>query len=55
MTQRINYSDLAQSVDAMREMVRALVAGLVDDGFTDEQARTIVAGIFGSGTSKPKQ
>jgi len=38
----IDYEDLANNVEAMREIMRALVAGLVADGFTDEQARAIV-------------
>lgn len=42
----INYEELAQGIEQMREMIRAMVAGLVADGFTDEQARAIIAGMF---------
>lgn len=40
------YELLARGVDEIREMVRAVVAALVDDGFTDEQAREIVTAIY---------
>lgn len=49
----INFNELAQSVEELREVIRAMVAGLTTDGFTDEQARGIVAGIFMHG--KPKE
>lgn len=42
----LDYEDLARATDALREMVNAMVAGLVSDGFTNEQARDIVAGSF---------
>jgi uncharacterized membrane protein YebE (DUF533 family) len=38
----INYEELASNIEQMREIFRALVAGLVADGFTDEQARALV-------------
>jgi uncharacterized membrane protein YebE (DUF533 family) len=46
MGQEANYQALAEGIDEMREMVRAMIAGLVADGFSDEQARAIVAGFF---------
>lgn len=41
----IDYEELAANVEAMREIYRAMVAGLVADGFTDEQARALVVSI----------
>jgi len=38
----INFEELAASVEELREIFRAMVAGLVADGFTDEQARALV-------------
>lgn len=43
----IKADELANSVDDVREMMRAIVAGLVADGFTDREARAIVAGVLG--------
>lgn len=42
----INYEEIAKQVENFRETQRALVAGLLADGFTDEQARDIVAGLW---------
>lgn len=42
----INYEELATAVDEMREALRVMVAGIVADGFTDEQAREIVVAIM---------
>lgn len=42
----IDYEKLAESIEETREALRAMVAGLVDDGFTDEQARQIVVAIM---------
>lgn len=44
----IDYTELAKTVDAFREAVNALVAGLVSDGFTDREARGLVAGFWAS-------
>lgn len=41
-----DYEALARSVEQTREVLASLVAGLVVDGFTDEQARSIIAGMF---------
>lgn len=40
-----DYGELANGVDQMRETMAALVAGLIHDGFTDREARMIVAGV----------
>lgn len=45
-TTGIDYEALATGVDEMREVIRAMVAGLVADGFDDPQARDIVAGLW---------
>lgn len=42
----MDYEELAKSVDNVRESLRALVAGLMEDGFTDEQARSLVVSMF---------
>jgi hypothetical protein len=40
------YEQMAESIDEIRESFRAIVAGLVTDGFTDREARVIIAGIY---------
>lgn len=42
----IDYSVLAQAVDEIREVCNVAVAGLMADGFTDREARAIIAGFF---------
>lgn len=45
---------LATAVDEIRETLRAVVAGLMNDGFSEEQARAIATGIMarmGKGSS----
>jgi hypothetical protein len=42
----LDYVALAESLDALREMLRAMVAALMDDGFTEKQARAIATGVF---------
>lgn len=42
----LDYTELAKNIDTMREILGAAVAGLMDDGFTEGQARTITAGMF---------
>jgi hypothetical protein len=37
---------LAAGVDEMRESLRAMVAGVQADGFTEREARVIVVGYF---------
>jgi hypothetical protein len=41
----IDFEALAESIDSMREIFRAMVAGLMEDGFTEEQARALVVEI----------
>lgn len=43
-----HYLGLAEGLDDMREMARAMVAGFMADGFTEKQARAITAGLFAS-------
>jgi uncharacterized membrane protein YebE (DUF533 family) len=43
-----DYEELARSVENMREIFRAMVAGLIADGFTDEQARALVVSMVTS-------
>lgn len=42
----IDFDLLAQGVEDLRESLRAMVAGLVADGFTDREAREILVGIW---------
>lgn len=42
----LDFRKLAVDVDQFRECMRALVAGLVTDGFTEREARALVAGVF---------
>lgn len=44
----VDWAAAAAAIDHMRELARAAVAGLVADGFTDEQARAMVSGVFTS-------
>lgn len=37
-----DWQGIAVALDQLREVLRAMVAGLVDDGFTPEQARELV-------------
>lgn len=39
---QVDAEALATALDSMRETLRAMVAGLVADGFTPEQAHVIV-------------
>jgi uncharacterized membrane protein YebE (DUF533 family) len=41
-----DFAELAANMEEFREVLRAMVAGLVAEGFEDEQARTIVTGLF---------
>lgn len=43
----LDYKQIAEGADEMREMLRALVAAVKAEGFDDKQARAIVAGIMG--------
>jgi hypothetical protein len=44
----VDFHEVAQGVDEFREVVRALVAGLIADGFTEREARALVAGFWAS-------
>jgi inosine/xanthosine triphosphate pyrophosphatase family protein len=46
MTERERMLQLMEAVDEFRQAVNATVQGLVTDGFTDAQARDIVAGFW---------
>lgn len=43
-----DYTHLVSAVDSLREIVKATVAMLVDEGFTDREAREITAGMWRS-------
>ena len=38
----MDYAALAEAIDEMRESLRACVAALMEDGYTEEQARTLI-------------
>jgi hypothetical protein len=40
-----DYQELADNLDQMREILRAMVAGLIADGFTEQQARELVVSV----------
>jgi len=42
----INFDELAEAIGEMREVTAAMVAGLVADGFTEDQARELVVAII---------
>lgn len=42
----VDYALLAEGMDDLRNLVRVMVAGFVNEGFTEEQARVMVAGFF---------
>lgn len=44
----IDYTEIAALLDDLRETCRAVVAGLMEDGFTDREAHAICAGVFAS-------
>ena len=48
------YEDLADALDEVREELGAMVAGLVSEGFTDEQARWLVVGAMTLHLNKSK-
>lgn len=48
----VDYRQMAEGTDEMREMLRILIAAVKAEGFDDRQARAIVAGIMGV---KPEQ
>lgn len=42
----------ANALTEIREMFAAMVAGFVEDGFTDREARAIIAGVFANNQDK---
>lgn len=42
----LDYEALASGMDQLRETLKIMVAGLVEDGFSEDQARMIVTGLF---------
>lgn len=46
----MDYNLLAATIDQIREMVMALVQALVNEGFTQREARALVAGAFATRT-----
>jgi hypothetical protein len=42
----MDYKELAVGLDNLRETLRAMVAGVMQEGFSEEQAREIVTGVF---------
>ena len=48
VTKGTDYNELAGAVEDFREIINALVAGLISDGFTDREARALVAGFWAS-------
>ncbi len=51
----LDYGLLANGVEQLREALNAAVAGLVADGFTDREARMIIAGLMASQASQDEQ
>lgn len=51
---RSDLLSLIEMVEGFKQSIAALVAGLVSDGFSDEQARDIVAG-FWRITGRPEE
>jgi hypothetical protein len=44
----LDFKMLAETMDNLRETLKVMVAGVVADGFTEPEARAIVAGMFAS-------
>lgn len=44
--------EFANVLTEIREMFAAMVAGFVEDGFTDREARAIIAGVFANNQDK---
>lgn len=49
MAQSQQVQQMIEAVDQLREVSRGMVAALMSDGFTEEQAREIVVGVFRAG------
>lgn len=48
----MDYNEVAAAVEGLRELGRAIVAGLKSDGFTDREAHRIAAKIMSSETAE---
>ncbi len=48
----IDFAALAAGIEQMREGLAAAVAGLIADGFTDREARMIIAGVMAAQGNK---
>lgn len=46
MSSDVDYGALMDAILDLREAVNALVVGLMNDGFSEEYARDIVAGFY---------
>lgn len=46
MTEAERLNSLMEGIAQMRESMKAVIAGLMADGFSEEQARDIVAGFW---------
>jgi uncharacterized membrane protein YebE (DUF533 family) len=44
----LDFETLAQGVEDVREVINSFVAALTADGFTDDQARDIITGMWRS-------
>lgn len=51
----MDFNELAKGIDDLREGLRAVIAGLIEDGFTDREARRIVAGCFNNEPETPEE
>lgn len=52
--EQFDFTEFATAIDDVREAMRAMVAGLMSDGFTEEQAREMVAGMWRMAGRKDK-
>jgi hypothetical protein len=42
----VDYKTLADGIEKLRETLRAMVAGIMAEGFTEEQARDITVAVL---------
>ena len=48
-----DWQQIAAGIEQMRETVRAIVAALIADGFTDREARAMTAAMFTNHRPQP--
>lgn len=48
----VDYNALAEGLQNLRETLAIMVAGLINDGFSEEQARVIITGVMSHKTEK---